>query len=267
MKLGASTIPYSEQALTAAVLESFADAGVESLELSDFHPNFVFDDASFTSFLQRSLRNLGVHLNSIHIHLKHREDACDLATLDRQQRDRTLVDHCRAVDLAEALGGCILVSHDIIIPEPKDYDGPAKRTAFVENLAVVAEYARARGVRLALENTGNGYTREPERLVGLMEDVDAPNVGVVIDTGHRNINGDPAAALRVIGKHLITLHLHDNHGATDEHLLPGRGTICWDEIMRSLSDIEYAGVLMYEVGRPGDLPSLVENAAWLQGLR
>ena len=128
MKLGASTIPHKEQVLTTAVLESFAAAGVESLELSDFHPNFEFDDADFTSFLQRSMRDLGLHLNSIHIHLKHREDSCDLATLDRQRRDQSLTDHYRAVDMAAALGGCILVRHDIVIPEPEDADGVVPST-------------------------------------------------------------------------------------------------------------------------------------------
>ena len=54
-----------------------------------------------------------------------------------------------------------------------------------------------------------------------MTDLGAPNVGVVIDTGHRNIVGDPVEALQVIGEHLITLHLHDNHGEQDETSPPG----------------------------------------------
>ena len=171
------------------------------------------------------------------------------------------------MDLAADLGGCILVTHDIAIPEPEEELGLEKRAAFLQNLGEVAGYAAPAGVRLALENTGpRGYTGDPQRLVALLEDLGAPNAGAVIDSGHRNLSGDPAAALRTVGGHLITLHLHDNCGEQDEHLLPGRGNIAWDEVNRALSDVGYDGVFMYEISRPEDLRELAANAAWIQGL-
>ncbi|MDP7612065.1 MAG: hypothetical protein QGH62_06450, partial [Nitrospinaceae bacterium] len=51
MKLGASTIPFKQNPLTRTTLENFKAAGIESLELSDFHPNFSFEDADFRAFL------------------------------------------------------------------------------------------------------------------------------------------------------------------------------------------------------------------------
>jgi sugar phosphate isomerase/epimerase len=97
-----------------------------------------------------------------------------------------------------------------------------------------------------------------------MADIDSPNVGVVIDTGHRNLSGDPAATLRAVGPHLITLHLHDNHGEADEHLLPGLGAIDWSDVMQALRDIDYGGQFMYEIGHAEDLPELAANAEWIQ---
>ena len=243
MKLGASTIPFRGELLTREVLARFSEAGIESLELCDYHPNFDFADSGFRAFLRQSLGDMGFHLNSIHIHLKHRDPACDLASLDPAGRRKALDGHRQAVDLAADLGGCILVTHDIAIPEPEEELGLEKRAAFLQNLWEVAGYAAPAGVRLALENTGpSGYT------------------------GHRNLGGDPAAALRTVGRHLITLHLHDNRGEQDEHLLPGRGNIAWDEVKKALSDVGYDGVFMYEISRPEDLPELAENAAWIQGL-
>ena len=119
-------------------------------------------------------------------------------------------------------------------------------------------------VRFALENTSRGYTREPERLVGLMEDLGAPNVGVVIDTGHRNLVGDPVEALRVVGRYLMTLHIHDNHGESDEHLLPGGGDIPWTGVIQALDDVAYNGVFMYELNRPDNLSGVRENFELLQ---
>jgi sugar phosphate isomerase/epimerase len=264
MKLGASTIPHRQNPLTREIFEIYHAAGIESLELCDYHPNFDYDDAGFRAFVGESLRQLDFHLNSIHIHLRHRDPACDLASLDAAQREHALAAHRRTVDFAAELGGCILVTHDIDIPEPQDPDGPLRRDAFVEGVRALAMYAEPKGVRLALENLGSGYTREPERLVALMADLGSPNVGVVIDTGHRNLNGDPAAALRTIGHHLITLHLHDNHGEKDEHLLCGRGGIDWADVMQALRDIDYGGVFMYEISRPEDLTELAKNAHWIQ---
>ncbi len=36
--------------------------------------------------------------------------------------------------------------------------------------------------------------------------------------------------------HIVTCHLHDNHGFEDEHLLPGDGTICWPRLLNRLQD-------------------------------
>ena len=266
MKIGASTIPYRDVPLTRDILAAFKDAGIESLELCDYHPNFSYVDADFRAFLQKTLRDMSFHLNSIHIHLKTRDPACDLATLNSTECQQTLTAHKQAVDLAAALGGCILVTHDISIPEPDAEQGLEKRAAFLENLKEVADYAAPHDVRLALENVGRGYTRQPARLVGLLRDLDAANVGAVIDTGHRNLGGDPAAALRTMDRHLISLHLHDNHGEQDEHLLPGQGNIAWDQVGQALDDIPYGGVFMYEVNRVEDVPKLRDNAAWIRQL-
>ena len=171
MKLGASTIPFLKEPLTHEVLAKFRDAGIESLELCDYHPNFDFYDSGFRAFLRQALPGMGFHLNSIHIHLKHRDPACDLATLDPAQRRKALDDHRQAVDLAADLGGGILVTHDIAIPEPEEDPGLEKRRAFLQNLGEVAGYAAPAGVRLALENTG------PRRFQGYRGTAERPDPG------------------------------------------------------------------------------------------
>ena len=259
MKLGASTIPYKEEPLTEAVIRRFADAGIESLELSDFHPNFDYTDPALRTLIVNCLRAMDLHLNSIHIHPGSREPWCDLATLDAGHREATLAMHREAVDMAAAVGGCILVTHDIVIPGPDTQEGAQKRDAFLDNLGQLAAYAASEDVRIALENTGSGYTSQPARLADLLDGLGASNVGAVIDTGHRNLCGDPVEALRIVGRRLISLHLHDNHGQQDEHLLPGHGAIDWAGVVGALRDIDNGGVFMYEIGRPEDVTALRDN--------
>ena len=262
MKIGASTILHRDRPLNWTLFREFQQAGIESLELTDYHPDFSFTDLETFTALRLAMEDLSLHLNSLHIHLEIFDDY-DLATLDASQRDKTLIAYRQAVDVMEALGGGILVTHHIQIPEPDEPLHSEKRTAFLDNLNTLAEYAAPREVSFAVENVPRGYTREPKRLVEMMTDLGAPNVGVVIDTGHQNIVSDPVETLRTIGEHLITLHLHDNHGEQDEHLLPGRGTVDWNGVVGALDEIEYPGVFMYELSRPEDLAQIRPNAEQL----
>ena len=52
-----------------------------------------------------------------------------------------MIAYRQAVDAMEALGGGILVTHHIQIPEPEEPLHVEKRTAFLDNLRTVAEYA------------------------------------------------------------------------------------------------------------------------------
>jgi sugar phosphate isomerase/epimerase len=46
------------------------------------------------------------------------------------------------------------------------------------------------------------------------------------------------------------MHVHDNHGVTDEHILPMMGTIEWRSIMQALREINYTGDFVYESAQP-----------------
>lgn len=263
MKIGASTILHRERSLNWTLFHEFQQAGVESLELTDYHPEFSYTDLEAFTALSLAMTDLSLHLNSLHIHLEQFDSDFDLATLDSTQREKTLTAYCQAVDVMETLGGGILVTHHIQIPEPGAVLHTEKRTAFLDNLHTIAQYAAPREVSFALENTSSGYTREPTRLVELITDLGDPNVGICIDTGHRNVIGDPVEALRVAGGHLITVHLHDNHGEQDEHLLPGLAGIDWKGVVGALREIEYPGVFMYELSRSEDLAKIRANAEQL----
>ena len=260
MKLGASTLMYRDRPLDRALFEEFQQTGIESLELTDYHPAFSYTDGATFAALRLAMKQLSLHLNSLHIHLEKFDTDFDLATPDAAQRGKTLAAYRQAVDVMDTLGGGILVTHHIQIPEPGMPLHAERQTAFLDNLGRIAEYGLPKGVSVALENTSSGYTREPRRLVELVEDVAAANVGICIDTGHRNLIDHPAEALRIAGKHLVTLHLHDNHGERDEHLLPGLGNIDWHSVVRTLREVDYRGVFMHELSRISDLPKIRANA-------
>lgn len=75
-----------------------------------------------------------------------------------------------------------------------------------------------------------------------------------LDTGHAMLsgNGDPAAMARTLGSRLKLLHIHDNDGKRDKHLLPFEGIIDWQSFAKALSDIAYDGILSLEIKTDGD---------------
>ena len=60
---------------------------------------------------------------------------------------------------------------------------------------------------------------------------DGEHVGVCYDFGHANLTGSAfhRRNLNLIGKRLKAVHVQDNHGEWDEHLMPFFGSIDWED--------------------------------------
>jgi len=91
------------------------------------------------------------------------------------------------------------------------------------------------GARIALENI---YEEEPEPLRLLLDRLPEEEVGLCFDTGHFNAFSRASLSqwINAFGKRIFELHLHDNHGASDEHLGMGRGTFPFDELFLLLKE-------------------------------
>ena len=78
----------------------------------------------------------------------------------------------------------------------------------------------------------------PEMLVEIARGVDDPRLGLCLDVGHANTvvsKTPPADWLAPMLPDLRHVHLHDNHGALDEHLPLGAGTIDFAPILAVLA--------------------------------
>lgn len=114
------------------------------------------------------------------------------------------------------------------------------------------------GVGIALENifdrTGGEiglfrrvYCAIPEQLAELLEKLDHPLFGACWDTGHGHRQGlYQGPSIRMLGKWLKTLHIQDNNGLHDQHLLPYLGTINWKGVISTLREVGYQGDFTYE---------------------
>ncbi len=73
-----------------------------------------------------------------------------------------------------------------------------------------------------------------------------PKLKACWDTGHANIEGHQYEDIMSLGENLTCVHIHDNHGAKDEHLIPFMGSLSVDEVMHALIDSGYKGFFTYE---------------------
>ncbi len=73
-------------------------------------------------------------------------------------------------------------------------------------------------------------------------EVDSPNIGVLLDTYHMNIEENSMGdAIRLVGDKLTSFHTGENNRTA-----PGRGHLDWDEIFSALAEVNYKGRIVSE---------------------
>ncbi|MEE1013597.1 MAG: sugar phosphate isomerase/epimerase family protein [Clostridia bacterium] len=79
--------------------------------------------------------------------------------------------------------------------------------------------------------------------VAYAEEIDSPNIGVLLDTYHMNIEESSIGdAIRYVGKD----RLKNFHTGENNRTAPGRGHINWDEVFSALAEIGYEGRIISE---------------------
>ena len=183
--------------------------------------------------------------------LRAEADACGVvwshghASFDASCRDDALIR--RTLRCCQILGIRYLVVHPIWRYE--DGETICDREDFFKINAAAYAYilslARKYGVTVLTENLLWGASADPEWISTLVSEVAHPYFGWCYDTGHAHMSGMPVGELLACCAPL-SLHIQDNHGQRDDHLLPGDGTIDWDEEFAYLRTIGYTGDFVLE---------------------
>lgn len=144
----------------------------------------------------------------------------------------------------------------------------------VEFYTALKPIAKKFGVKMALENMWQRHPvakyicddvcAPPEELARLYDTLNDPEVFTVcLDLGHVALCGrEPEDAIRILGKRIGCLHVHDVDYKDDLHTLPGVAKINWDKVCRALADIDYKGDITLEADNfyLGFLPEMNKTA-------
>ncbi|MFN3346651.1 MAG: sugar phosphate isomerase/epimerase family protein [Candidatus Bipolaricaulaceae bacterium] len=159
----------------------------------------------------------------------------------------------RTLDLAGEIGAEVVVIHPgrlpaEYVPFPAWHERSWNLLRFA--LGLLLPLAARLGVRLALENLGNGRDRglvqtAQEHAAILAE---FPELWACFDLGHlHTVGGSAQEYIAAIAPRLIHVHLHDNRGDWDAHLPLGEGTAPWREALWALKEQGFSGRIVLEL--------------------
>lgn len=115
----------------------------------------------------------------------------------------------------------------------------------IQRLNRLLETAGHHSVTLAIENVQN-----PEYLDVVFSQIRSDYLGFCYDSGHEFAVSGRLTLLQKYGYLLKAVHLHDNNGQEDQHLLPGEGRIDWAELASQISVTGYKGPATLESCAP-----------------
>lgn len=174
-------------------------------------------------------------------------DARDFASSNPAIRQNAVGYVKGCVDFAAAVGAKAISVQASACMKTKAEAAPEQEWQWaVDGLREAGQYALENGINLTLEAWNRYETYFINRLdqaLKMVNDIGLPNVGVMCDTYHMNIEetsmGD---AIRGVGDKLYYVHIADSNRAA-----PGRGHIDFDEVARALRDIHYDGWVSMEL--------------------
>jgi sugar phosphate isomerase/epimerase len=257
-QFGVSTHLYHHQRLCRDHLLEIAAHGFEAVEVFATRSHVDYHNPATAADLQQWLAEAGLELHSIHAPIGERYSAgrwsgpLSIASADPDARAHAVKEAEHALYIARRIPAAVFVTH-LGLPRsqrPADQSVGDSRASARRSIEELQRIAEPLGVRIALEVIPNELSRAGS-LVHFIEDdleqVEGPAVGICLDFGHANLDGDVVDTIEIVSEHLVATHVHDNRGRMDDHLLPFEGTIDWAGALTAVQKIGYDGTLMLEI--------------------
>lgn len=233
----------------SAMVDYFAEIGIGSIDMS-FESLKMCDDAreAVLYAAAKRARAKGIDIPLCHLSF-YMPDPFNAELMAEYQKELLM-----GIDSAALMGIPLAVAHPIALYSSKHSYGDFIR-ANMKFLSPVVEYARAKGIKVCIENMPSGKEAEDNHLYGscalnvsaLAEKLGA---GICWDVGHANVSGyKQSQQMEILKGKLDILHIHDNtgKGQQDAHLLPFDGTVDWHDVAYGMRCCDFKGILDVEV--------------------
>lgn len=263
---GVSSHLYHNYRLSREHLLEVAAHGFERVEIFATRTHFDYQNPAAVADLQEWLADAGLELHGVHAPIGESFEGgrwgppINIASPDPAVRARAMDDTERALQIARRIPFGVLVTH---IGLPRSQPAAAtenSRDAARRSLDELQRLAAPLGVMIALEVIPNELSRAGSLVHFIETELESRSAGICLDFGHAHMDGDLIDAVETVSGHLVTTHVHDNRGRTDDHLLPFEGTIDWPGAMTAIQKVGYDGTLVLEIAAHGSAKDTLQRA-------
>ncbi len=270
MKTGITDGAYLYLGSHAAAFERMKQHGYDCTDYQGLvdtdTPLFEQDAAGFErtlSDIRRDAQNAGIEIYQAHG--PWRWPPQDFSPEDRAERFEKM---SRSILGCQILGCPNFIIHPIM--PFGDWQDPEPEKLWAMNLEFfsrLCEVAKAHNTVICFENmpmTALSLST-PEQILRFVKEINSPYMRVCLDTGHCSVFGlSPADAVRLLGKeYLRAMHVHDNDGRADRHMLPYEGVIDWEDFSKALAEVDCACPVSLETAVSSKIPAAEREAAEL----
>ena len=273
LKIGVQTGEFVLPASVDADFRTLAECGFDAADLN--FPDRVTKDDAFLSFWNRPVEDL------IAQYAPYREAAekygiafsqCHAPFPLALEGEDDFNDYLVTTVMEKACATAAAMHCPNIVAHPLSRD--SKEQEWADNMKLyraLIPIAKKHGVKICLENlftsaTGRiraGACADADEACRYLDTLNAEAgeecFGFCFDVGHANlVHTDIRAYLNKLGKRLTILHIHDNDGVDDLHLIPYSQAryrkscalaLDWEGFVKGLRDIGYDGTLSFETFR------------------
>ena len=251
-----STRSLLSHRLTTVWLNRICEAGIARIELFCARQHIDYRDKAQLDDLNHWFRDAPLKVHSMHSPL-HSDTSrgfggpaanINITEPSKAKRIQMVDEIKRAIEIAETIPFTYLVQH--MGGEYEEFDERRIEAAFT-SLEELKLFARHRGVEILLENLHSDLA-SAERLYQFNA-MTHLKLKYCFDTGHAHLRNGFDAEFDAVKPGVRLVHIHDNNGKEDSHLLPFSGTIAWQRVMHRLRQEAPGAALVMETSEQPDV--------------
>jgi len=229
-----------------ALLKHVKRAGFDAIAFGHKTTHFPYFERAQVAATAELCSRLGLYVDYIHTPI---DLFLDLSTESDHARQATIETYKFAIEAVKEMNGRAVTAHLCNKERMSEDEIDARLPLALESARLLGDYAAAREVYFCLENLPFrlSYHRILERLLEVYE---GNNLYLCLDTCHLSMGNPEPFEFIEANLHLTkTLHLSDNFGDRDLHLIPYTGSFDFDRLARLLGESGYDGNVMLENSR------------------
>jgi len=249
LNFGISTMVYNHEHIEK-VLPYLDNANIRNIEIRPHVGHFECQDPALVDKLKKRIEYFDISVKSVHMPM----NGVDISHPEEYDRVKSIREVEKAIMVALKLNAELVVIHPGGRYNNSD-DRKIRLSHCVSSLKEIAEFCKQWNIKIALENTLPGRLGDQWiEIQQIIEKISSEHLGICLDTGHYFLNqkGNEREKLSLDKepidwqKNLFHVHVHDNNGKEDLHLLPEEGLFPWISLISYLKIIKYNGALIVE---------------------